>query len=59
MASNIVEANNQDLKCDLPGAVVLDDVTPSITLLKFKPVIKKRAIADFWSFSFLDHLQIR
>ena len=41
MTSNIVGVENQDLKCDLPVEVVFDEVTPEITLLKFKPVIKK------------------
>lgn len=37
MMSNIVECRNEDLRIDMPVEVVFDDVTPEITLLKFKP----------------------
>jgi hypothetical protein len=38
MMSNIVECDNEDLRIDLPVEVVFDDVTPEITLPKFRPV---------------------
>lgn len=38
LMSNIVECDNEDLQIDLPVEVVFDDVTPEITLPKFKPV---------------------
>ncbi|MEE8414082.1 MAG: Zn-ribbon domain-containing OB-fold protein [Dehalococcoidales bacterium] len=38
MISNIVDCANEDIKVDMPVEVVFDDVTPEITLLKFKPV---------------------
>jgi len=37
MMSNIVECNNEDLKVDMPVEAVFDDVTPEITLLRFRP----------------------
>lgn len=36
MMSNIVECRNEDLKVDMPVEVVFDDVTPEITLFRFK-----------------------
>ena len=37
MMSNIVECQNEDLNIDMPVEVVFDDVTPEITLPKFRP----------------------
>ncbi len=37
LMSNIVECRNEDLSIDMPVEVVFDDVTPEITLLKFRP----------------------
>jgi len=37
MMSNIVECRNEDLGIDMPVEVVFDDVTPEITLPKFRP----------------------
>ena len=37
MMSNMVECRNEDLSIDMPVEVVFDDVTPEITLLKFRP----------------------
>ena len=37
MMTNIVECRNEDLRVDMPVEVVFDDVTPEITLAKFKP----------------------
>ena len=37
MMSNIVECQNEDLRIDMPVEVVFDDVTPEITLPKFRP----------------------
>ena len=37
MMSNIVECRNEDLSIDMPVEVVFDDVTPEITLPKFRP----------------------
>ncbi len=37
LMSNIVECNNEDLKIDMPVEVVFDDVTPEVTIPKFKP----------------------
>ena len=37
MMSNIVECKNEDLRIDMPVEVVFDDVTPEITLPKFRP----------------------
>jgi len=36
MMSNIVECQNEDLRIDMPVEVVFDDVTPEITLPKFR-----------------------
>ncbi|MEE8419806.1 MAG: Zn-ribbon domain-containing OB-fold protein [Dehalococcoidales bacterium] len=38
MTSNIVECDNEDIKVDMPVEVVFDDVTPEITLPRFKPI---------------------
>ena len=38
MLSNVVECRNEDLRIDMPVEVVFDDVTPEITLPKFKPI---------------------
>ena len=38
LTSNIVDCANEDIKVDMPVEVVFDDVTPEITLPKFKPV---------------------
>lgn len=39
MTSNIVGIKNQDIRCDLPVEVFFEDVTPEITLIKFKAAI--------------------
>lgn len=38
MMANIVECNLDELRCDMDVEVVYDDVTPEVTLPKFKPV---------------------
>ncbi len=38
MTSNIVECKNEDIKVDMPVEVMFEDVTPEITLPKFKPI---------------------
>ena len=38
MISNMVECKNEDLKCDMRVEIVFDDVTPEVTLPKFRPV---------------------
>ena len=38
ITTNIVECKPEDVKVDMPVTVVFDDVTPEITLVKFKPV---------------------
>ncbi|MFC2014367.1 Zn-ribbon domain-containing OB-fold protein [Chloroflexota bacterium] len=38
MTSTIVDCTNEDITVDMPVEVVFDDVTPEITLPKFKPV---------------------
>jgi len=35
--SNIVECVPEDVKVDMPVTAVFDDVTPEVTLIKFKP----------------------
>ena len=37
MLSNIVECRNEDISIDMPVEVVFDDVTPEVTLPKFRP----------------------
>jgi len=37
MMTNIVECRNEDLRIDMPVEVAFDDVTPEITLPKFRP----------------------
>ena len=37
MMSNIVGCRNEDISIDMPVEVVFDDVTPEITLPKFRP----------------------
>ena len=37
MTSNLVEIGNDDIRVDMPVEIVYDDVTPEITLPKFKP----------------------
>ena len=38
MMSNIIGCEPEAVKCDMPVEVVFEDVTPEITLPKFKPV---------------------
>lgn len=38
MLSNVVECRNEDLRIGMPVEVVFDDVTPEITLPKFRPI---------------------
>ncbi len=38
MMSNIVDCPNEDIKIGLPVEVTFDDVTPEVTLPKFRPV---------------------
>ncbi len=38
MATNIVDCPIEDCKIDMPVTVVFDDVTPEVTLPKFKPI---------------------
>ena len=37
MMTNIVECKNEDLLVDMPVEVVFDEVTPEVTLPKFRP----------------------
>jgi len=37
MMSNIVDCKNEDIRIDMPVEIVFDDVTPEITLPKFRP----------------------
>ena len=37
IATNIVECKPEDVKVDMPVVAVFDDVTPEVTLIKFKP----------------------
>ena len=37
LISNVVEVPVEDVKVDMPVVVVFDDVTPEVTLVKFKP----------------------
>ena len=36
MVTNIVDCKIEDCRVDMPVTVVFDDVTPEITLVKFK-----------------------
>lgn len=38
LATNIVDCRPEDCKIDMPVTVVFDDVTPEVTLPKFKPI---------------------
>ncbi len=38
MTTNIIDCENGDIKVDMPVEVVFDDVTPEITLPKFRPM---------------------
>ena len=38
LMSNIVGCKNEDIRIDMPVEVVFDDVTPEITLPRFRPV---------------------
>ena len=37
MTTNIVGCRPEEVRCDLPVSVVFDDVTPAVTLVKFRP----------------------
>ncbi|MFA4835117.1 MAG: Zn-ribbon domain-containing OB-fold protein [Dehalococcoidia bacterium] len=37
MLSNIVECRNDDIRIDMSVEVVFDDVTPEVTLIRFRP----------------------
>ena len=37
MVANLVECPVEEAKMDMPVTVVFDDVTPEVTLVKFKP----------------------
>ncbi|HEY7089126.1 MAG TPA: Zn-ribbon domain-containing OB-fold protein [Tepidisphaeraceae bacterium] len=37
LISNIVDCDPQAVRCDMPVEVVFDDVTPDVTLFKFRP----------------------
>ncbi len=37
LVTNMVNIANQDIKVNMPVEVVFDDVTPEVTLVKFKP----------------------
>ena len=39
MMSNIIDYDFEKMECDMPVEVVFQDVTPEITLPKFKPVV--------------------
>ena len=41
MMTNIVECRPEELRIDMPVEVVFDDVTPQITLPKFRPTSQK------------------
>jgi len=38
MMSNVVECDPETVRCDMDVEVIFDDVTPDMTLTKFKPV---------------------
>jgi len=38
MISNMVDCKNEDLKCDMRVEIVFDDVTPEVTLPKFRRI---------------------
>lgn len=38
LVSTIVGCANADLRCDMPVEVIFEDVTPEVTLPKFRPV---------------------
>jgi uncharacterized OB-fold protein len=37
LCTNLVGVKNEDVACDMPVEVVFDDVTPDVTLVKFRP----------------------
>lgn len=38
MLANLVDIEPDEVVCDMPVAVVFDDVTPEVTIAKFRPV---------------------
>jgi uncharacterized OB-fold protein len=38
LMTNLVEYDPASIRCDMPVEVVFDDVTPEVTLPKFRPV---------------------
>jgi uncharacterized OB-fold protein len=38
LMSNMVDCDPAEIRCDMPVEVVFDDVTPEITLPKFRPI---------------------
>ncbi len=40
MIGNILDIKNEDIRIDMPVEAVFDDVTPEVTLPKFKPISK-------------------
>jgi uncharacterized OB-fold protein len=38
MMTNLVEIENDAIECDMPVEVVFEDVTPAISLPKFRPL---------------------
>jgi len=38
MLTNIVDCRPEEIRIGMPVAVVFDDVTPEVTLAKFRPV---------------------
>jgi uncharacterized protein len=38
LMTNLVECADEDIHCDMPVEAVFDDVTPEITLIKFRPL---------------------
>jgi uncharacterized OB-fold protein len=38
ISSNVVDCKPEDVKCDMDVEAVFEDVTPEVTLIKFKPV---------------------
>jgi uncharacterized OB-fold protein len=37
LSSNVVECKPEDVKVNMPVTAIFDDVTPEVTLIKFKP----------------------
>ncbi len=40
LLSNVVSCSPEEIRCDMPVVVVFEDITPEVTLPKFKPIAK-------------------